>query len=64
SITGKKIMENSTLSNWTARFIEAGWDTYNVNTSIALGGVTANQTTPWDIDLGLKMSLDVKSNLA
>lgn len=64
SITGKKIMENSTLSNWTARFIETGWDTYNVNTSIALGKVTANQTTPWDVDLIVKISLDVKSNLA
>ncbi|HLC62366.1 MAG TPA: hypothetical protein VJI52_05100 [Candidatus Nanoarchaeia archaeon] len=64
SITGKKIMENNTVSNWTARFIEAGWDTYNVNTSIALGNVTASQATPWHVSLTLKMSLDVKSNLA
>ena len=64
SITGKKIMENNTLSNWTLRFIEAGKDTYNVNTSITVYNATANQTTPWDVDIILKISIDVKSNLA
>src|SRR3989338_2539039 len=63
SITGKKIMENNTLSNWTLRFIEAGKDTYNVNTSITVYNATANQTTPWDVDIILKISIDVKSNL-
>lgn len=64
SITNKKIMDNSTLTNWSSRISEAAKDTLNVNTTIVLINVTAFQTKPWDIDSTLKINITVKSNVA
>ncbi len=64
SITNKKIMDNSTLTNWSSRISEAAKDTLNVNTTIILINVTAFQTKPWDIDSMLKINITVKSNVA
>src|SRR3989338_7380941 len=44
SVTGRKIMDNSTLSNWTEKIINAAGDTYNVNTSIKINSASASQS--------------------
>ena len=64
SITQKKIMENSTLSNWSSRIIDASRDTFNANASIKIIDVSARQTRPWSIDLALTIDLEVRSNVA
>ncbi|HLC60130.1 MAG TPA: hypothetical protein VJJ52_01750 [Candidatus Nanoarchaeia archaeon] len=64
SITEKKIMDNHTVTNWTARLVQAGQDTFNTNTSITLQAVKLNQSVPWDVDVTLVMSYSIKSNVA
>ena len=64
SITQKKIMENSTLSNWSARIIKTSSETFNVNTSIRIINVSAQQTKPWALDLYMTVDFEVKSSLA
>ena len=64
SITGKKIMDNNTLTNWSNRVIEAARDTLNVNTTIIISDVSVFQTKPWNIDSSLRVSFAVKSNVA
>ena len=64
SITGKKIMDNSTVTNWTARIIQTGRDAFNINVSIALENVTINQSEPWGIYVRLLMGYDIQSNVA
>lgn len=64
SLTGKKIMENSTLTNWSNRIIQVGWDTYNVNTTIVIVNVSVNQTDPWRLTPSLLLNITVKSNFA
>ena len=63
-ITGKKIMNNNTLWNWTNRLIETARSTYNVNTTITINNVSVFQTKPWSIDSSLSLSFTVKSNVA
>ena len=63
-ITGKKIMENSTITNWSKKIIDASRDTYNVNTTITLSNVSVTQTGPWNLVAKLVISVDVKSNVA
>ncbi len=64
SITGKKIMENSTLADWNSRIIAAAKDTLNVNTTIIINNVSASQTKPWEIDSRLSVNFTVLSNVA
>lgn len=64
SITGKKIMYNSTLINWSQMIIKVAKDTLNVNTTIVIENVSVYQTKPWSIDSRLVLSFDVLSNAA
>src|SRR3989344_9006036 len=48
SITSKKIMDNSTLANWTALLIKTSQDTYNIYVSISINNVSALQPKPWN----------------
>ena len=64
SVTGKKIMENNTLTNWSNKIISTARDAYNVNTTISLNDVTIRQTKPFNIDTTLVMNINVKSNVA
>ena len=64
SITGNSIMFNNTITDWSSRIIKIGNDTFNIDTSITLWNITVNQSGPRDVDLGLLMSYDIKSNVA
>ena len=64
SITGKKIMENGTLTDWSSKIIETAKDTLNVNTTITILNVSAFQSKPWNIDSSLFVNYSVKSNVA
>lgn len=64
SVTGKKIMDNSTLTDWNSRIIESAKDTLNVNTTIIVNNISVFQTKPWNIDSALNVNLTVKSNVA
>lgn len=64
SVTGRKIMDNNTLSNWTEKITDAARDTYNVNTSIKINSVVAYQSKPWAIDVSLNLDLNVQSEVA
>lgn len=64
AITGKKIMENNTLTNWSNKIVETGRDTYNVNTTIKINNVAVSQTKSWNIDSRLNIDVNVKSNVA
>lgn len=64
SKTNKKIMDNSTLANWTSLLIKASQDTHNINVSISINKVSAFQTKPWNIDSVLSIDFHVKSNVA
>ena len=64
TITGKKIMENNTLTDWNNRIIETAKDTLNVNTTILIKNVSIFQTMPWNIESQLSINFTVKSNIA
>ncbi len=64
SITGKKIMENNTLNNWSAKITQTAFDTLNVNTTIYFVNLTASQTKPWNIDSILIVNFTVNSSVA
>jgi hypothetical protein len=64
SFTGAKIMENSSLSNWTKLIIDTASDTFNANTSIKINKITANQSRPWNLDSTIIMDLHVDSDVA
>ncbi len=64
SRTNKKIMENSTLTNWSNKIIETAKDTLNVNTTLLIKNVTIFQTRPWNIESQLILNFTVKSNIA
>ena len=64
TITGKKIMDNNTITNWTTRIVEAAKDTLNVETNISIHNVSINQLTPWDIEAKLIFNISVKSEVA
>ncbi|MBI2660197.1 hypothetical protein HYX07_03485 [Candidatus Woesearchaeota archaeon] len=64
SITGKKIMENNTLTDWSNKIIEVSKDTLNVNTTITIINVSASQSKPWNIDSRLSLNFTVHSNVA
>lgn len=64
SITGKKIMDNNTILNWSNKIAQASKDALNVNTSITVVGITISQTKPWSINSTLTLNFSVKSNVA
>lgn len=64
SITGRKIMDNNSLANWTAKINHTAKDTYNVNTSIRINNVSASQSKPWSIDIYLNLNFTVQSDVA
>lgn len=64
SVTGKRIMENNTLTDWNNRIIEAAKDTLNVDTTITIISISASQTKPWSIDSGMLVNYTVHSNVA
>lgn len=63
-ITGKKIMENNTLTDWSSRLAEAAKDTLNVDTAITIINVSVFQTKPWSIESRLEINYTIKSNVA
>jgi len=64
SITGRKIMDNNTISNWTTKINHTAKDTYNVNTSIRINNVSASQSRPWAIDVVLNLNYTLQSEIA
>ncbi len=64
SITNRQIMYNNAFTNWSNRTSKLALETLKVNTAIAVEDVSAVQTSPWEIDLTLKINLSVKSNVA
>ncbi len=62
--TGKKIMENNTLTDWIDRVVQTSKDTLRVNTTIAINNVSVFQTTPWNIDSMLSVNFTVNSSVA
>ena len=64
SVTGKKIMDNNTIKNWTDRIVQTSRDTLNLNTTIIVSNITISQTKPWIIDSSLTLNFAVKSNVA
>ncbi len=64
SITGKKIMDNNTFTNWSNRIAKASKETLSVNTTIAVNNVTVYQTEPWAIDSKISLNFSVKSSIA
>ena len=63
-ITGKKIMENSTLTDWTKLTINISKDTLNVDTAIIITNVSVSQLDTWYIKSNLGINFTVKSNVA
>jgi len=63
-LTGKKIMDNNTISNWTKRVAQTAGSTLNVNTTIIVTNISIYQDKPWAVDSSLALSLLVKSNVA
>lgn len=64
SITGKNIMQGSTLIDWSDKIIQTAKGTLNVDTGITVKSVSAAQTTPWDIESSLSVNFTVNSNAA
>ncbi|HLC49825.1 MAG TPA: hypothetical protein VJI97_00170 [Candidatus Nanoarchaeia archaeon] len=64
TITGKKIMENSTMENWTKSISDTASSTFNINTTIKINNITALQSNPWEIDITLDANITVASNVA
>lgn len=60
-ITGKKIMFNNTLLNWSKRINQTAKDTLNIDTNITIINVTVNQSEPWSVDSYLTFNSTVKS---
>ena len=64
TITGKKIMDNNTLTDWNNRIIEAAEDTLNVNTTIIVTNVSVFQIKPWNMESQLIINFTIKSSVA
>lgn len=64
SITGKKIMDNSTFTNWSNRIVKTSKETLDVNTTIAVNNVSVYQTAPWAIGSLISLNFSVKSGIA
>lgn len=64
SVTGKKLMEGYTLTNWSGKIIKVSKDTLNVNTTINLSNVAVFQTDAWHIKSTLNYSFKVESGVA
>ena len=64
SITGKKIMENHTITNWSSKISQIAKETLNVNTTIILNNASIYQTKPWSMEAELNLNFTVTSSLA
>jgi len=64
SVTNKKIMEGSTLTNWSDKIIKTAQETLNVNTSILINNVSLFQTTPWNLESTVDLNISVSSAVA
>jgi len=64
TITGKAIMENNSLSNWSNKITETAQDTLNVNTTIRILNASISQTSSWGIDSIMTVNFAVKSGIA
>lgn len=64
SVTGRQIMHNNTLLNWSSRISSAAKDTLNVETYIVIRNVTISQKKPWDIESGILVNITVISDVA
>ena len=64
SITGKTIMKDSTLTNWSNKIMQTAADTLNVNTTITIINVSVFQADPWNIKSSMSVNFTVKSNVA
>jgi len=64
TITGKEIMKNNTLANWSNKIIETSKEALNVNTTITIIDTSIFQTKPWNIDSSMRVNFTVKSNVA
>ena len=64
TITGKKIMENNTLTDLNNRITLAAKGTLNVNTTIIITNISAFQSKPWEIESRMAVNFTVTSNVA
>src|SRR3989338_109556 len=64
SLTGKKIMDNNTLANWSLRIANVGKDTYNAETNITIINTSVTQTDPWRLTSILTVNISVKSSIS
>lgn len=64
SIIGRKIMENSTLSNWSDKITLIAMDALNVNTTIKVVNASVYQNKPWEIYSKIDLNLSVYSSVA
>ena len=64
SITNRQIMHDNAFTNWSNKTIKLALETLKIDTKIMVKDVSAVQTSPWEIDLTLKINLSVKSNVA
>lgn len=64
SITGKKIMDNNTFTDWGSRIAKTSKETLSVNTTIAVNNAGVHQTEPWAIESKISLNFTVKSSIA
>ncbi len=64
SITGKAIMEDNTLRNWSDKISQAAKDTLNVNTTITFINASVRSVTSKEIEPQLVFNIAVKSSVA
>ena len=57
SITGRKIMENNSLLNWSRKINETSKETLNVDSKVTVLGLSVSQKTPWNIESTINVSL-------
>lgn len=63
-LTGRKIMDNNTLTNWTTKINHTSKDTYNVNTSVWIINASVSQSKPWSLDVSLSLNYSIQSETA
>jgi hypothetical protein len=63
-LTSKKLMENSTIYNWTRRIEQVGSDTYNVNATVNISSVAITQTSPFELEVTLYLNYSIVSEVA
>ncbi|HLG24898.1 MAG TPA: hypothetical protein VI564_08260 [Candidatus Nanoarchaeia archaeon] len=64
SVTGKKIMTNNTVKNWSKKMESISKQTLNVVTIINVTNISLSQSNPWTIESTMRMNITVQSNVA